>query len=257
MRQIIARLVQVREPRVGYLLHTYDAPQIADSALPGHFIHIRIADGPHPILRRPFSIFAADGTKIQVLFKIVGEGTRLLSSATVGDEIDIIGPLGNPFRIGVKPAVLIAGGIGCAPLIFLAKRLRRAGGNVSFLYGARTKLDLLLIDEISRIADKLEVATEDGSAGIKGLISELATSYYTSDYALYACGPEAMLHTLKKQLDARGLVAQFSLESRMACGVGACQGCAVKTTKGYRRVCVDGPVFLSDEIVSIKGSPDA
>ena len=255
MKKIEAELLKASRPGPDYFLHTYFAPELSKASEPGQFVEIRVGDGPHPILRRPFSISFAQGETIQVLFKVVGEGTRLLSMKKKGTLIDIIGPIGTPFEIEEKPAVLVAGGIGCAPLYFLAARLREAGREVAFLYGARAKNDLVLLQEIAGVADELKTTTEDGSLGTKGLITDLLLPFLIPDYAIYACGPESMLIALQKMLAERRLEAQFSLENYMACGVGACQGCSIETTRGFRRVCVDGPVFSSGEIVSFPFSP--
>jgi len=251
MKKKVAKLLETHTPAPGYCLHTYDAPEIASMAEPGQFITVRVSEASHPILRRPFSILSIEGDAVRILFKIKGEGTEILSRAKKGELVDIIGPIGTPFSIGEKPAVLVAGGIGMAPLFFLAKTLKTKGQKTAFLYGAKTAADILLPDEIGKISDEFIVATEDGSKGERGLITERASSYLTEERAVYSCGPEPMLLALRKILDSRGLSAQFSLENYMACGVGACQGCSIETTRGFLRVCVDGPVFSSRDIVTI------
>lgn len=249
MNLIAAEIIQSREVKPGYFLHDYNSPFVANAAEPGQFIHIRVSSGPHPILRRPFSICGVEHDRFQLLFKVVGEGTRILSKAIPGQSIDILGPIGTPFTILQKPALLIAGGIGSAPLYFLAQRIREKKLPVHFFYGARTKNDLPLQNKIASISDELNITTEDGSLGTKGLITDILSDRISKDYAIYACGPEAMLFVLKKALDERGLSAQISLENRMACGVGACMGCVTRTSSGFKRVCVDGPIFCSGDIV--------
>ena len=255
MKQNTVEIIETLRPGPDFVLHTYRAPFMARTAEPAQFIDVRVGRGSHPILRRPFSICMAEGDAIQILFKIVGEGTGMLAERKAGESVDLIGPIGNPFRIGEKPAVLIAGGIGCAPLYFLAKRLGEKGVKSLFLYGARTGEDLVLTDRIGGVVDELILATEDGSEGIEGLITEVVTDYLDAGYSFYACGPEPMLISLREKLEQKNLTAQFSLENYMACGVGACQGCAVETNTGFKRVCVDGPVFHSDEIVTFPFTP--
>lgn len=249
MNLIATEILQAKQVKPGYFLHTYASHLVADAARPGQFVHIRVTSGPHPILRRPFSICRVEKKQFQVLFKVIGEGTRILSKAQTGQKIDILGPIGTSFTMQDKPAVLIAGGIGCAPLYFLARLIKDKKLPVSFFYGARTENDLALFDEIASISNELKITTEDGSVGEKGLITDILSDYLSPDYAFYACGPKPMLYALKKILDARGLSAQFSLENRMACGVGACMGCVTKTLSGFKRVCVDGPVFFSEDII--------
>jgi len=177
--------------------------------------------------------------------------------AKAGDILDIIGPIGSSFPIEGKPAVMIAGGIGMAPLYFLAQRMKKKNKlKVMFLYGARTKNDLVFTKEIAILVDKLVVTTDDGSQGKKGMIIDQADPLLNPDFSFYACGPEPMLIALEKKLRPRNLSAWFSLENRMACGVGACQGCAVETQSGFRRVCVDGPVFSSNEIIALPFSQE-
>jgi dihydroorotate dehydrogenase electron transfer subunit len=230
---------------------------MARESCPGQFVHIRISDGPHPILRRPFSILSTDKDKLRILFKLVGEGTKILSLAKPGDILDIMGPLGTYFPMEGKPAVLIAGGIGMAPLYFLAQRIKKKNKRkVIFFYGARSKNDLVFTKEIAVLVDKITVTTDDGSQGKKGMITDLLDPLLKPDFSFYACGPEPMLIALETKLRMHHLSAWFSLENRMACGVGACQGCAVETRSGFRRVCVDGPVFSSDEIIALPFSQD-
>jgi len=257
MKQVLAELVETKKLKPGYFVHTYLLPDMAHEAAPGQFVHIRISDGPHPILRRPFSILSTDKDKLRILFKVVGEGTRILSLAKAGDILDILVPIGTSFPMGSKPVVLIAGGIGMAPLYFLAQRIKEKDKqNVIFLYGARSKKDLVFTKEIAVLVDKLIVITDDGSQGKKGMITDHVESLLKPDFSFYACGPEPMLVALKNRLGSHNLSAWFCLENRMACGVGACQGCVVETRSGYRRVCVDGPVFSSDEIIALPFSPD-
>lgn len=249
MKQVLARIIDKKYFDNDYVSFIFHAPEIAAEAQPGQFVNIRVSEGPHPILRRPISIFYADGEDISILIKIVGEGTQLLSEFMERDRLDVIGPIGRPFRIQPSPALLVAGGVGVAPMHFLGRRLIEAGHNVLFLYGVRTKKDIPTIVDVVQTMSNLIIVTNDGTLGKRGLVTDFVNEETIENRAIYACGPEPMLATLQKKLAAMGKTAQFSLESRMACGVGACQGCAVATKNGYRRVCVDGPVFDSDEIL--------
>jgi len=250
MKRFFARLVQTNQIKPGYFIQTYLSPEIAETAYPGQFVHIRTSEMPYPLLRRPFSICRVKGKEFQILFKKKGEGTELLSCAQPGQSFDIIGPIGTGFRIYDKPSVLVAGGMGIAPLYFLAEHIKEKGEKILFFYGARSEQDLILSHEIALITSELKIATEDGSVGEKGLVTDLASPWLTPEYSIFACGPEPMLKALQTMLEQKGLNAQFSLENRMACGVGACMGCAVETDRGFERVCVDGPVFFSEKIKS-------
>jgi len=182
----------------------------------------------------------------EILYEIKGEGTRFLSQYEEADDLDILGPLGNGFKIdlNIKNAILVAGGIGIAPLTFLAEELVKEKINVTLILGSKTKLDIPL----SAIGYKLLICTEDGSEGTKGLATDLLNEFVRAQnfapLQIYACGPKAMLKAVAQITNC-----QVSLEEIMACGVGACLGCAVKTKDGYKMVCKDGPVFNSEDII--------
>ena len=248
MKQVKAELIESGRSGEEYVIHRYRSPEIAQKAEPGQFVHIKVSHSIHPVLRRPISILDASGDEFRILFKIVGEGTQILSRAKTEELVDMIGPVGNAFPLENKPAVMIAGGIGVAPLVFLSSELRRQKRKIVFFYGARSKRDIVMTDEISAHVDELHIATEDGSIGEKGLITDFADNFLTGENTIYACGPEPMLRALQTRLEQKDIRAWFSLENKMACGVGACQGCVVKTSQGHQRVCIDGPVFSSNKI---------
>lgn len=210
-----------------------------------------------PLLRRPFSIHKINNdATIEILYKIVGKGTSLLSDFKKGADIDIIGPLGNGFKIDkkIKSHILIAGGIGIAPLLFLAQELSKDKKNRIVLFsGARHKEDILCIQDFKRLKAEIKISTEDGSIGKQGLISELfevfLTGHNESNSVVYTCGPKGMLREISRLASIKGISCQVSLEERMACGLGACLGCAADTKGGYKYVCNDGPVFDAGEIV--------
>lgn len=237
-------------------LHT---PHISREAKPGQFVHLRIENTYYPLLRRPFSIHRVVGETIEILYQIVGLGTQILSKKRKGDSLNLIGPLGKGFWINqsVKQHILIAGGIGVAPLVFLARRLREictfftAHTSLAFL-GFKTKDKILCQKDFEELGMDVKVATEDGTYSHKGNINDLFEQFiYNSSlksFSVYACGPIPMLKKLSQLSHKYLFSCQISLEEKMGCGIGACRGCVVKGTSGYLRVCRDGPVFNADEI---------
>ncbi len=223
---------------------------LAKTARPGQFVEVRCTTGVDPLLRRPLGIHRITKRGIEVLYEVVGKGTELLSAQRAGRELDIIGPLGNGFDIAApRPAILIAGGIGVAPLIALAEEL----GSAHVIIGARTKSHVLCESEFKHLGCIVSVATEDGSKGRKGLATDALNGLLTksgSQYkAIYACGPTGMLKAVARIAASHHIRCQVSLEERMACGVGVCLGCPVKVRPGeYKMVCKDGPVFDAQEI---------
>ncbi|MDL1968967.1 MAG: dihydroorotate dehydrogenase electron transfer subunit [Deltaproteobacteria bacterium] len=227
------------------------------SAKPGQFIMLRFADQINPLLRRPFSIhrfISNDGALegIEVLYKVVGKCTKKLSMCAEGDIMDIIGPLGNGFTTSdnYNNVFIVAGGVGVAPMLFLASYLQKNTdlSKCTVFLGSRSKHDLLCKDDFLRIGMKVIVATEDGSAGRKGLVTDILKTSIQENYPdiIYGCGPTAMLKSLAVISEMYSIRCMVSIETIMACGIGACLGCAVenkKTPEKYLHVCLDGPVF--------------
>jgi dihydroorotate dehydrogenase electron transfer subunit len=242
---------------------------------------IRTSDACDPLLRRPLGIHRAcyeretakakeSRSCIEILYRIVGKGTLMLSTKQRGDAIDLLGPLGNGFSIdrNLKTAVLVAGGIGVAPLFSLAQALKErksaiAGKTklIAFL-GGKTAADILCRRDLEKMGATVAVSTEDGSSGSKGMVTALLPRFFEDlppveerNLSLFACGPLPMLHTLSEFARSRKLPCQVSLESRMACGVGACVGCSIPTQSDestlptYQRACTEGPVFDSSIIL--------
>jgi len=209
------------------------------SAKPGQFFLIRI-DREDILLRRAFSIFDLEKDRLSFLIRVVGKGTKWLSERKKGDILSIFGPLGNGFSLYNGKTLLVGGGSGLAPLYFLGKNLK---GEVNFLFGAEmsTFWSKNLIDRFSSLGN-VELVTEDGSIGEKGFV----TQYIKEEYEkLYICGPLEMIKSVKVSLPA-----EISLEAPIACGIGACRGCAVELADGsYKRICKDGPVFNLKEIL--------
>lgn len=221
-------------------------------AKPGQFLEIKISDGYEPLLRRPFSIHRRRGKDIEIIYRIAGRGTEILSQRKVGEYLNVIGPLGNGFSIlDSQPSILVAGGMGVAPLVFLAEKLAKSKTLV--LLGAKTKRQILCEKEFRDLGCEVKVATDDGSRGFKGkvtdLLKHLLPTLSSQLSTIYACGPKLMLKEIALISKQYNIPAQVSLEEHMACGIGACLGCVVKTKDGFKRVCKEGPVFNADEIV--------
>ncbi|MDQ7793618.1 MAG: dihydroorotate dehydrogenase electron transfer subunit [bacterium] len=242
-----AEILEHREVAPGYRRLVLAAPAIAGRAGPGQFVHLRVGEGPHPLLRRPLSVAGRRGEALTLLYRVVGEGTALLATRRPGERLDLLGPLGRGFTfIDGREPLLVAGGAGVAPLLFLAAEARAAGRKPLVLLGVATAAEVVGEDELAALGIPLEVSTDDGSRGRRGPVTDLLAGRLEGK-AIYACGPAAMVRRLKEL--APGVPGQVSLEAAMACGVGACRGCACRTAGGYRMVCADGPVFDLGEVV--------
>lgn len=256
MFQLKAKLLSNKRVKDNYLHCILEAPAIAKNARPGEFVNIRITDTLDPLLRRPLSIHAVKGQTIEVLYEVVGRSTQVLSKKKAGESLDIIGSLGNGFnyqepRAKSQGSILVGGGMGVAPLVFLAKKI--GGRRATVLIGAKTKNHIHCEKEFKELGCEVKVSTDDGSKGFKGRITGLLKNLLlTTDYrlsAIYACGPRPMLKEIALISKEKNIPAQISLEEHMACGIGACLGCVVNTKDGYKRVCKDGPVFEAKEII--------
>jgi dihydroorotate dehydrogenase electron transfer subunit len=229
------------------------AARAAATVAPGQFAHLRIAEGTDFILRRPFSVFRAGGGRVEILYQVVGRGTRALAEATPGAEMDLIGPLGCGWRIpdGTAHVMLVAGGLGVAPLGMLAERLARSGVAVTLAQGAPSAARLLARDLFEDVCRRTAYATDDGSEGTCGLITTLTPELIAADRPdiICTCGPEPMQRIVAAQAAEAGVPCQVSLERLMACGVGACLSCVVSTVGGRKRACVDGPVFDAADVL--------
>jgi dihydroorotate dehydrogenase electron transfer subunit len=229
-----------------------DAGSLTKKIQPGQFVHIRVKDGLEPFFRRPFSVYRAQ-KYIEVFYEPVGRGTSLMTSYKKGDPIDVLGPLGTPFSLppkGIKQVVMIGGGIGVAPFLILSDVLKKKY-ELILLYGGRTKGHVYPMKEFKQNGCKVYVATDDGSIGKKGRVSELFDKINCDPKTtyLYTCGPHAMMHAVQDFAKRHYLQGQAACEQLMACALGACLGCSIKTTKGYKTVCYDGPAFDLGEVV--------
>jgi dihydroorotate dehydrogenase electron transfer subunit len=238
------------------------SPSISKKTLPGNFCHLRVNDTYSPLLRRAFSIHQVEREKksFELLFKVVGPGTQILSQKKSGEKIDLLAPLGNSFSLPAKDdsVVLLAGRMGIAPLFYLVSYLieeKFDPQKISLFFGVKKKDEYLLINEIVSTGIRLHLSTEDGSSGFKGMITDLfiqelkSKRLKTKRTRFYACGPNPMLKKVSEISRKLGLDCQVSLENHMPCGIGACMGCVVRTVKGYKRVCKDGPVFDAREVI--------
>jgi len=236
---------------------TVRSTEIAAEARAGQFVMVRAGNGMDPLLRRPFSIHqvAADGL-VQVLFKVIGKGTRMIAELQAGQYLDVLGPLGRGFAINSKAVIhyLVGGGIGIAPLLFLAKQILKKNepSAIKVLLGARAREEIVtLADDFASMGLEVQAVTEDGSYGKPGLVTDLmAPLQNESGITFYACGPYPMLRAVAGVCRTRNWRCQVSLETIMACGLGACLGCTVLQADmhGYVHVCKDGPVFDTDEV---------
>lgn len=266
MFQINARVLYNKRIKKNYYEIALSAPEIAKSAMPGQFVNIKVTEGIEPLLRRPFSIHQIyRQAGIKILYEAIGRGSEALARRKSGELLDIIGPLGNGFdyygrrATGDGRRILVAGGMGTAPLVFLAEKLAKTKNLV--LLGARTKDDILCEREFRELGYEVKIATDDGSRGFKGYVSDLliktlSTVHYQLS-TIYACGPSLMLKEISRIAKGCDIPAQVSLEAHMACGIGGCMGCVIKTTddaclpagRGYKRVCKDGPVFAASRVI--------
>ena len=248
---IRATVVQARRISSDVSIITLECPAIAATAKPGNFVNIKVNDATQPLLRRPFSIHNVRGTLVDIMVKSIGPGTTLFCNATEGSTVMALGPLGNCFdrtSEEFQTAILVSGGIGTAPMLFLEKTLAAEGKKAINLIGGRTKNDLL-----SQNLTNCRFATDDGSAGFKGTVVDLLRAELPGlndegTLKVFACGPNPMLKALATLCHEHHLTCEISLESMMGCGIGICYGCSVEVKDpdgGIRSIllCREGPVI--------------
>lgn len=235
---------------------TLDAPLIGGASKPGQFVMIRTSRGKDPLLRRPFSVHQvlADG-QIQIYFRDVGRGTSILARAKLGDVFSVFGPLGRGFSIKKEqPSIFVGGGCGIAPLLFLLKESCRLKNNLEediVILGGRSHEDVEpLVEDFKEYGVPVRVSTDDGSMGQKGFVTDIFNSLEVKKTCIvYVCGPESMMQNMAKLCNEQGLKCQVSVESVMACGMGACLGCARPDKNGsYTHVCLNGPVYDAEKL---------
>lgn len=250
----IIRIEQLSDENFRLTLH---APLIAESARPGQFVMIQTGAGKDPLLRRPFSLHQTSSNgQIQIYFKNVGRGTNILAHTKIDEVLDVFGPLGRGFEIHYdQPACLVGGGLGIAPLLFLAKSLYRSTKDNSsdlVILGGRTKSEVEpLVHDFQQFGIQVHCTTDDGSYGIKGFVTDLLKSERVFENGqVYGCGPDPMLGRLYQICKEKNAGCQVSVETVMACGMGACLGCNIPARDGtYTHVCIDGPVYKAEDLV--------
>lgn len=255
----MCKVVTHEEIGSGYRYLVFEAPKMAAEVQPGQFVHVRVPALEASALRRPFSVFDAADGKVFVLYKTVGRGTAALNGVKVGETISVLGPLGHGFPVKCGgAALLVGGGFGVAPLYFLAKRLLANGvaaEDIALFVGGRTKDDLLALDKFAALGVGVHPATNDGSAGVKGLVTDplddelIRLREAGKAFELFACGPDGMLKAVAQRATGTGSKGWISMDRHMVCGVGACYACIQKTVRGNSRCCIEGPVFRAEDLV--------
>lgn len=266
LKTIVLNNVQIAP---GYYRMMILAPGYPQQAAAGQFVMLRIQPQAQPLLRRPFGIFTtgtlpAECTElperefVELVYKVVGSGTTMMSTLQSGDPVELLGPLGEGFSVAAPSNnhLLVGGGIGLVPLYMLAQQLCRRGDSVRLLVGGRTRDDVLCITEFERLGVETYVSTDDGSLGEQGLVTAVLQRklQHLSDASVYACGPMPMLDAVRTICHAEQVPLQVSLEALMACGVGACLGCVVPGREhsdekpDYLCTCRQGPVFDAEAL---------
>ena len=241
-----------------YLLRC-ECAEIAQHARPGQFVHVMIAQGPGMLLRRPFTIYTVAGHEITMLYQIIGEGTKQLSEMPRGAPLHVLGPLGNTFNLTTnpEPAILVGGGAGIASLMLLAVALREKDIQTLGLVGAQHRARLLSVSDLESIGIAVHIATDDGSIGHHGYVTEILMDLLSETKwdrpTIYACGPHGMLAAVTKIATDFQVPTQIAMENRMGCAMGVCLGCVcpvrIDTDRfEYQRVCTEGPVFNATDI---------
>jgi dihydroorotate dehydrogenase electron transfer subunit len=256
MRLEQARVLSQTPLGADFSMLEMEAPQIAALAKPGQFIHVQVPNLQGTALRRPFSLFAAEDSNLRVLYKAVGEGTRAMQRLAKGDTLSILGPLGNGFPMPAAKTlpVLVAGGYGVAPLHFLATRIPSKG---VVLIGGASASSILADTDFKVMKWDVRIATEDGSVGNRGLVTALLDEWVATHGKVvpvfYCCGPDGLLKAVGQRAQAGNWQAWLSLDKHMGCGAGVCLACVQRVrregSETWLRVCKDGPVFESREIV--------
>ncbi len=231
----------------------FDAPDLVKAVQPGQFVHIRTSQGLEPFFRRPFSVYRTQ-RYVEIFYEPVGPGTNLLSNKQKGDTLDVLGPLGTPFVMPseeTKKVVMVAGGIGIAPMLILSDVLKKKKIELTLMYGGRTRGHVYPMKEFKDNGVKVHIATDDGSVGIKGRVSALfdKVKFNSNDTFIYTCGPNPMMKAVQDFAIKNRIKGQAASEEIMACGLGACLGCSIETKQGYKTVCYDGPAFDLDQII--------
>lgn len=255
MKQLKARIIENRRIAQGFYKMRLASAYLAKNSKPGQFVEIKCSEENEILLRRPLGVHRIFDGGIEVLYEVIGKGTEALSARRKGGALDIIGPMGKGFEFSTakKPALIIAGGMGVAPLLYLAERMANKKTKPYVMIGARTASHILCEKEFKKLGCFCLISTEDGSKGHRGYVTDMMRHLLIvircKVSGIYACGPHPMLKAVSHIANSLGIPCQVSMEERMACGVGVCLGCPVKVASGgYKMVCKDGPVFDAKEI---------
>ncbi len=248
----VVTLLENKRVNGEYFKLSFGSKKVSRGVLPGQFLNLKITPSLDPFLRRPFSYYRVEGERVEVLYEALGRGTSLLSHFTKGGRVRVMGPLGREFSrdIGMKKRILIGGGVGVPPLVFLAERY----GCHRFFIGTRKQDQILPDHEMKKIGKQVFYTTEDGSYGTKGLVTQLLEKLLKEgkgnpdQYFIQTCGPNPMMEKVMEIADQFGVAGEASWDETMACGVGVCLGCMVHTKKGWTPSCTEGPVFRFDEM---------
>jgi dihydroorotate dehydrogenase electron transfer subunit len=255
--QELARVIDNKEVAKEHYKLTFSSNYITSHAEPGQFVQIRCANSTDPLLRRPFSIHKInkESKEIEIIYRVIGKGTKIISNLQIGTYVDVLGPLGSGFKVSEKKqvAVFVGGGCGIAPLFAAAEEAKKHVKAVYAVIGVNHRDGVLCESDFKALGAETIVTTDDGSYGRKGVASDILLELLSSklreqDSIIFACGPKPMLKAVTEIASQFKIDCQLSLDEWMACGIGACKGCAAETTSGYKMVCKDGPVFDSKEI---------
>ncbi|MDE6173762.1 MAG: dihydroorotate dehydrogenase electron transfer subunit, partial [Bacteroides sp.] len=238
---------------MNYVLLKLTSSSLLPEMLPGQFAEIRVDGSPTTFLRRPISINYVDRQRNEVWFlvQLVGDGTKQLGKVKAGDTINVMLPLGNGFTIPSHPSdklLLVGGGVGTAPMLYLGEQLAKNGSKPTFLLGAKTDKDLLQLEQFATYGD-VYTTTEDGSHGEKGYVIQHSILNSIQFEQIYTCGPKPMMMAVAKYAKSKNIACEVSLENMMACGVGACLCCVENTAEGHLCVCKEGPVFNINKLL--------
>lgn len=255
MKKFILDLTVTENLRLhtNYVLLKLTSQSPLPEMLPGQFAEIRVDGSPTTFLRRPISINYVDRQRNEVWFliQLIGDGTKRLAQATQGDTINVVLPLGNSFtmpQISSNKLLLVGGGVGTAPMLYLGEQLAKNGNKPAFLLGARSNKDLLQLEEFAAYGD-VYTTTEDGSHGEKGYVTQHSILSKVQFEQIYTCGPKPMMMAVAKYAKSNHINCEVSLENTMACGIGACLCCVENTTEGHLCVCTEGPIFNINKLL--------
>ena len=245
-------IAEASEPSRDYILLKLTSPEKLPSILPGQFVEVLVEGSPSTFLRRPFSVNFVDRERNQlwILIRAIGDGTRQLAQRAAGETLNVMFPLGNSFTMPTSPTIkplLVGGGVGTAPMLYLGALLSQMSYSPTFLLGARTSDDLTQLEEFHKYGNVL-ITTEDGSEGEQGFVTQHSALQHESFGMIYTCGPKPMMQAVARYAQGRAIPCEVSLENKMACGIGACLCCVEDTKAGHKCVCTEGPVFNIEKL---------